>query len=97
MSASADAQLSSLLSSLGADDSLPSPTSQPLAAGRPEVTSVPCPVSSGCGNQPERYKVNCFLMTDGSVVENKRKKRIMILVIPTFFFFFPSGKMSYIK
>lgn len=79
-------QVSSLLSHLRADQLLPSPTSQPLAVGHPEVTAVLCPAFSECGNQPERYKVNCFLMTDGAGLENKRKKRLMMLVIPTFFF-----------
>lgn len=69
----------------GACGSLPPPHLPPLAAGHPEVTTVLCLVSSGCGNQPERCKINCFLMTDGSGVENKSKERIMILVIPTFF------------
>lgn len=59
-------------------------------SGCPEVTAVPWPVASRCGNQPERRKVNCFPMTDGSGVENKNKKRIMTVVIPTFFFL--SGK-----
>lgn len=88
--------LCSLLSDLRADDSLPSRPSWPLAAGYPGVTAVPCPVSSGCGNQPKRCKVNCPLMTDGSGVENKSNGRIMIVVIPTPFFF-PCGEMSYIK
>ena len=68
-------QPSSLLSHLRADHLLHSPTSQPLAVGHAEVTAVLCPAFSECGSQPERYKVNCFLMIDGVGLENKRKKK----------------------
>ena len=87
-------QLSSLLSHLRADHLLPSPTSPPLAVGHPEVTAVLCPAFSECGNQPERYKVNSFLMTDGAGLENERKKTNDASCSN---FFFPVGKMSYIK
>ena len=40
-------------------------------------------------------KVNRFVMTDGSGVENKSKKRMMTLVSLTLFF--PLGDMSYIN
>lgn len=61
-------------------------TSQPLCRGASRGHGCLCPASSGCGQRPERWKVNCFLVTDGSGVETKSEKRIMMLVIPTFFF-----------
>lgn len=73
----------------GADDSLPSRLSGAPCSGASRGHC--CPLSSVLW----MWKINCFLMTDGSGVENKSKKRIMALVILTFFF--PLGDMSYIN
>lgn len=55
--------------------------------GHPEVTAVLCQLSLNVEIQPERYKVNCFLMTDGAGLENKEKKTNDIELFQLFFSF----------